>query len=166
MTRRHPLINLTWSSIFASSKLPIFSFHCSRAVCVCVCVCVSQNVLVCVCMTHNRQSCSIRIYITPCNNYVHVLRECVRAHVCVCVFECMHVCVCECLYVCVCLYTWSLSLPVLRPAFPSDRTPSGSCPEGVSPFNASTLSLSCLEEEHTQNKHNLCCTAYPDNSAT
>ena len=124
----------------------------------CVCVCV------CVCVHDSKQT--ILQYTNIHNNYVHVLRECVRAHMRVCVFECMHVCVCECLYVCVCLCTWSLSLPVLRPAFPSDRTPSGSCPEGVSPFNASTLSLSCLEEEHTQNKYNLCSTVYPDHSAT
>ena len=35
--------------------------------------------------------------------------------------------------------------PVESPAFPSDRTPTGSWPEGVSPFNARTSSLSSLE---------------------
>ena len=35
--------------------------------------------------------------------------------------------------------------PVESPAFPSDSTPSGSWPEGVRPFSASTSSLSSLQ---------------------
>ena len=38
-----------------------------------------------------------------------------------------------------------MTSPVESPAFPSDRTPTGSWPEGVSPFNARTSSLSPLE---------------------
>ena len=35
--------------------------------------------------------------------------------------------------------------PELRPDFPSERTPTGSCPDGVKPFRASTLSRSALQ---------------------
>ena len=37
--------------------------------------------------------------------------------------------------------------PELRPDFPCERTPSGSCPDGVRPFSANTLSRSALQRQ-------------------